>query len=277
MSVYANYDDISKSYDKTRKAVGYEIILGYINAFKQKENKKIRLLDIGCGTGNYEEKLAPFVDSICCVDINKEMLNIAEKKLEKYNNKDIKFINSDILDLNLGNENFDIVICNQSLHHLENSDDTLFNGHKQVISKVSKALSKGGLFIINTISHEQLKYGVWWGDFILPAVNKMQNKFISESKLLDFFNENQMKLIDKVIPFNTIIQEDGYFDISSLLSKEFRRGDSHFSLLSNEELNILEKEIKSLLKDKEKSNIFMKEKEKLRLQTGQFSFYIAQK
>lgn len=276
MSVYANYSDISKSYDKTRKAIGVEVILGYIELLKTKKKGPVTLLDIGCGTGNYEAIIAPYVDKICCIDINQDMLNIAQEKLQPYKNK-IEFINSNILDTTLKEESFDIVICNQSLHHLEKGNDNLFSGHKNVISKISKSLVKGGIFIINTISHKQLRDGVWWGDFILPAINKMEKKFISEHMLLDLLNDNKLTFVDKIIPFNTIIQEDGYYNISSPLSAEFRMGDSHFSLLSEEDLNYMVKEISILLDNTNKTNEFMNTKEILRLKTGQFSFYIARK
>ncbi|MBQ4796720.1 hypothetical protein F9U41_22100, partial [Pectobacterium versatile] len=50
MSKYEDYDAISENYDKTRTAVGIEIVLGYI-ASLNKERQALQILDAGCGTG----------------------------------------------------------------------------------------------------------------------------------------------------------------------------------------------------------------------------------
>ncbi len=80
MSQYENYDKISLTYDKTRKAVGYEIILGFLAAASKPLNDLI-VLDAGCGTGNYACPIKEKVKKIVCADFSAGMLKKADEKL----------------------------------------------------------------------------------------------------------------------------------------------------------------------------------------------------
>lgn len=275
MSKYENYDKISLTYDKTRKAVGYEIILGYLSATSKPINEKI-LLDAGCGTGNYAYALKEKLKKIICADFSQGMLKKANEKLNQLKMGRHEIIQCDMSEtLPFENEFFDAVMCNQSLHHLDQPLEG-FPNHKHFFQEAFRVLKPEGNLIISTITHEQLQHGVWWGELIKPAVDRMMHRFTSVAQLEMLLSETGFEIVQRVVPVDAIIQEEGYFDHNSLRSETFRNGDSHFSLLSSEELQkVLDK-----LDELESQGLIQKyiqEREKLRMQFGQVTFFIIHK
>lgn len=274
MSKYERYDETSKNYDKTRSAVGIEIVLGYILTIQEKlEN--IKVLDAGCGTGNYAVPLKKFIPNVISADFSQGML---AKAKEKYTEKDLKnddLIRCDISELPFKENTFDAIMCNQSLHHIDDVD-TNFKNHRRFFEYALKALKPNGRLIINTITHEQLDDGVWWGELIKPAVDRMKKRFLSDDQLVEILNTFGYATPEKIVPTSTIIQHNGYFDADSLYKKEFRDGDSHFSLLTPDELNGVLNKLTSL-KESGKIHDYIQSRDKLRQKIGQFCYIIARK
>lgn len=87
----------------------------------QKRNilkKGIKVLDIGCGSGNFLRTLSEDIIKIG-VDIDKTSIDIAQQK-----NQDIKFICSDFVDLNYS-EDIDLITMYHVLEHLPNPKEVL--------------------------------------------------------------------------------------------------------------------------------------------------------
>lgn len=110
------------------------------------QNKNIRIISIGSGNGELEIKIASELSSqgienytIECMDINEYMLErTLELAKEKGVEQHIKIIKSDFNKWK-PNGKYDVVIANQSLHHvleLEHLFDSIY-----------KSLSKTGIFI----------------------------------------------------------------------------------------------------------------------------------
>lgn len=111
-----------------------DIVSKYISS------QKCKILDLGCGTGlELEEILKKTPESeIVCIDLSKEML----KKLEiKYRNYNIKTINQNFFDVELGNDEYDYVISVMALHHFFEKEKILL--YKRIFS----SLKATGLFI----------------------------------------------------------------------------------------------------------------------------------
>ena len=90
------------------------LVENIINLYSKEKNLKI--LDIGCGSGNISIALAVNLSSakIITTDISEEALQLAQENAEKHNVSDrIKFINHDILKNDFNNfPMFDIIVSN---------------------------------------------------------------------------------------------------------------------------------------------------------------------
>ncbi|MBA2652732.1 MAG: class I SAM-dependent methyltransferase [Tatlockia sp.] len=174
MSKYENYDKISLTYDETRTAVGVEIILGFLASMPRPLNELL-ILDAGCGTGNYAYKLREKISRVVCADLSLGMLQQYKKK-SLHKNLDEDLVQCDLSELPFAENLFDAIICNQSLHHLDDPEED-FPNQKRFFEHAYRSLKPDGLLIINTITHEQLHDGVWWGKLIKPAVERMTHRF----------------------------------------------------------------------------------------------------
>lgn len=273
MSKYENYDEISKSYDQTRTAVGIEVILGQIAALN-KNPDDINILDAGCGTGNYAYEIAKHYPNIWCADFSVGMLNKCKSKLQSLG-VSLKLIQCDMALLSFQKNTFDVIICNQSLHHLD-EPNTKFKNLRLFIKNSAISLKTDGVILINTITHQQLQEGVWWGDLIKPAVDRMKLRFTTDNELSQILEEQGLEIVNRVVELDTIIQHKGYFDEDSLLNKNFRDGDSHFSLLDKNELEIMIREVTEM---KKSGNLkrYILERDLLRKKIGQFTYFIIRK
>ena len=99
-----------------------------------------KILDVGTGTG----VLIPFLYSrtgncgeIIAIDVSEKMLDIAKGK---YNFENVKYVNGDVLEIDLPEGYFDKIICYSVFPH--------FDDKQLAVSKVSRYLKKGGKFVI---------------------------------------------------------------------------------------------------------------------------------
>jgi ubiquinone/menaquinone biosynthesis C-methylase UbiE len=104
------------------------------------------ILDAGCGTGNYMLKLAPNVRKVTGIDLNDGMLEVAKNKLQAFPNVDFKQGSlNDPLPFESGT--FDLVTCNQVIHHLWKDGD--FSLWPRLASEFHRVLKPGGKVVLN--------------------------------------------------------------------------------------------------------------------------------
>jgi len=88
--------------------------------------KKPEILIAGCGTGQQAMAWSAYKDSkIYAVDLSSESLAYAIRKAKEKNIKNVNFYHLDLLDLELLNKKFDIIISTGCLHHMEKPEDGL--------------------------------------------------------------------------------------------------------------------------------------------------------
>lgn len=107
-------------------------------------------------------------------------------------------------------------------------------------------------------------------------MNIEKTLFPSVEKLTQLLHEAQLDIVHRIVPVDAIIQEKGYFDYNSLRSETFRNGDSHFSLLTHDELQQVLDKINNL-ESQGKIRQYIKTRNQLRLQFGQVTFFIIKK
>jgi len=107
-----------------------------------------RIMDLGCGGGNYAVKVASLLPHVDCtlVDISGNMVEAAKTRVEKIITGKIIAIQGDYREIELEESSYDIITAGTTLHHLREDDEW-----ELVFTKVYKALKLGGTFWINDI------------------------------------------------------------------------------------------------------------------------------
>ena len=122
--------------------IKYTIIYNPENEFdfytmiKKYSNEKSLCLDLGTGGGENLLRYYPEVGYIIAIDNSKEMIETANKNLQLYKDKKVKFVIGDNLNLNFPNELFDLVSARNT-----NSDP----------GKVFNILKNDGVFVIQGV------------------------------------------------------------------------------------------------------------------------------
>lgn len=146
-----------------------------------KEGAKI--LDIGTGTGiliSYLLEKSPA--KLVGVDISENMIEIAR---EKYKDKNVKFVVSDIMGFN--EDKYDYIFIYSAYPH--------FKDKENLFEHLSKLLNENGKVIIahsqsrDEINHIHSKSDVVKEDVLLPVEDNIEiiNKYLSTKKTIDSF------------------------------------------------------------------------------------------
>jgi len=96
------------------------------------------VLEIACGSGNIIKSLGPDV-SYTGLDISEKLLAKALKRIRRSNISDYLFFHADALDLPFNDKIFDLVVCNISLHFIQD--------YSRAIREISRVLKPGGVFV----------------------------------------------------------------------------------------------------------------------------------
>ena len=148
----------------------------YINKYF---NNKIRILDIGTGSGCIAITLNKLLDNsmVTAVDISKEALDVAREN-NKINNTDVNFIKSDVFS-NI-NDKYDVIISNPPyISYDEDIMDVVYNNEPHM----ALYADDNGLYFYDKILNECRKYlndrfiiafeiGYKQGNDILNIINK---------------------------------------------------------------------------------------------------------
>ncbi len=140
--VEKNFSKGASTYDKNAEIQKY-MSAGLLDITKSKKCEKI--LEIGCGTGIFTEKILNDIkfDKLFVLDISEEMLNICKNKF--FNIKNIIYIKEDIEKFETA-EKYDLIVSNavfQWLNHFENT-----------MQKISNMLSNKGIFVFSMFAEK---------------------------------------------------------------------------------------------------------------------------
>ena len=87
--------------------------------------KKINIIDLGCGTGNFTGKLLSFKSEIYGCDVSEKSIKLAKKL-----HPEINFSVQNIEKLSFENNYFDVVIFSGVLHHFNNLNLPLMEAYR---------------------------------------------------------------------------------------------------------------------------------------------------
>ncbi|MFM9956783.1 MAG: ArsR/SmtB family transcription factor [Phycisphaerales bacterium] len=105
--------------------------------------------DIGCGTGNAAELLAPYLREVVAVDQSGPMLDAARMRLKDV--KNVRFADGPIEALPLGDSSVDAAVCVLVLHHVRELADGM--------GELFRVVRTGGrLLVIDMFEHDRETY-----------------------------------------------------------------------------------------------------------------------
>ncbi|MBU0978565.1 class I SAM-dependent methyltransferase [Patescibacteria group bacterium] len=119
----------------------YHLIFDFLD--RHLPNKKLKVLDIGCGVGPISFYLANQNHQITGIDIAQQAIKSANQTKRGLGIRNVKFMIGDISQMKLTNS-YDLIILSEVIEHIV--DDKL------LLHQISKYLNKNGRFIITTPS-----------------------------------------------------------------------------------------------------------------------------
>ena len=119
------------------------------------------LLDVGCGAGNYSLKVLERLPglNVTLVDLSLPMLERARERVSAASNGAIRAIQGDIREVDLGENQFNLIVAAAVLHHLRSDSEW-----RTVFAKFHRALKPGGsLWIYDLLDHTLpgIQRGMW--------------------------------------------------------------------------------------------------------------------
>lgn len=142
-----------------------------------------RLLDLGCGAGNFSLKLARQFDfaRITLVDLSANMLDRAVERLREGGpTAEVQRLQTDVRELHLEPESQDLIVAAAVLHHLRAEAEW-----RAVFAQLFQALRPGGSFWIwDLVEHDipGLQEVMWdrYGDFLAAQKGEEHRRKVFE-------------------------------------------------------------------------------------------------
>ena len=102
--------------------------------------------DLGCGTGQLSELLAPFVSEIVAIDESAAMLHAARKRLHSYPNVTVR--NGDLAELPLEDQSLDVALLFLVLHYAADPE--------AIVREVTRVLKPDGrVLVVDMMPHDR--------------------------------------------------------------------------------------------------------------------------
>ena len=163
------------------------------------ESEKIKILDVGCGTGELSIAISPHFDLVSAIDTNDDMLEIARNTSSA---KNIDFQNCGMLDVDkdFDNSSFNTVLCfGNTIVHLQSLKDI-----ELFFRKVKQLLKPGGIFLFQLINYDNVLDNSLTG---LPTIENDRIKFersynLNENGLMDFTTILTIKKTNEMLVSN---------------------------------------------------------------------------
>lgn len=128
-----------------------------------------RMLDIGCGAGNYTLKLLQSrpLSEITLIDLSQAMLERARQRISAATAAQLNLQQADIREFACGDAQYDIIVAAAVLHHLRSDDEW-----RAVFGKIHRGLKPGGSFWVSDLVHHSnpaVQSMMWerYGDYLV--------------------------------------------------------------------------------------------------------------
>ena len=113
-------------------------------------NPATRLLSIGCGSGEYELRIAPLVASVVGIDLSTVAIEAARRRAAAGNASNVRFVAGPVADAHLAPASVDVAIGFGVFHHLGDS------GRREALALLHEWLTPGGWLYLRDPSARSL-------------------------------------------------------------------------------------------------------------------------
>jgi len=197
--VHHVFEKIYKNYDSMNSIISFKRHIAWRkDVMKQMQVEKgTTALDVCCGTGDWSLALADAVGSkgqVTGLDFSKNMLSIANEKMEALKRDNISFIHGNAMELPFEDQTFDYVTIGFGLRNVPD--------YQAVLEELYRVVKPDGIVVCletsqpTLIGYRQLYY--FYFRFIMPVIGKIFAKSYEEYAWLhesakDFPNKKQLK------------------------------------------------------------------------------------
>ena len=276
MSSYENYSKTSASYDTTRPPQGLEVIREALSTNAVPLKTQV-LLDAGCGTGQYTAALINDVAQITAIDLNEAILSAAKEKLHgETESGRLVFQQASLEALPIDAQSVDAIMVNQVLHHIADDPDTHWPGHQRVFAEFARVLKPGGMIVINSCSHVQLRSGFWFYQLIPNAIERICRRTCDPTVIAELLQAVGFSQTRHAVDPQIVMQDASYFSAQGVFDPNWRSGDSIWALATPDELQAALEEAAQLGEAGELDS-FMRHHDAKRQSVGQLTFSSAQR
>ena len=276
MSSYENYSKTSASYDTTRPPQGLDVIRAVLSTNTVPLEAQM-LLDAGCGTGQYTAALINDVAQITAIDLNEAMLGAAKEKLHgEAGSGRLVFHQASLEALPIDAQSVDAIMVNQVLHHIADDPDTHWPGHQRVFAEFARVLRPGGMIVINSCSHAQLRSGFWFYQLIPNAIERICRRTCDPTVIAELLQAVGFSQTRHAVDPQIVMQDASYFSAQGVFDPNWRSGDSIWALATLDELQAALEEAAQLGEAGELDS-FMRHHDAKRQSVGQLTFSSAQR
>lgn len=161
-----------------------------------------RGLSLGSGGGSYELKLMAegIVDQFLFIDISEEALKTLRENAEELGlTEKIQTSIQDLNFLELPENTYDLVSCQNMLHHIINLEETL--------NAVNQSLTENGIFVTNECIGENKMY---WTDLKMSFIDTIKEALKARKIETKEFIRTNPKVLTNNCPFECIRSEELY-------------------------------------------------------------------
>ena len=155
----SQFDYWSKSYDDSLLqrllfVPAHDYMIGEMGG---PADRGLRLLDIGCGTGNFVRRVLSEHKSaeVWGLDFSRKMIRAGAQRHASEDSR-VRFVQADSETLPLADDSFDVVTCSNSFHHYPNQT--------AAVAEMYRVLRPGGRLLIVDGYRDRL-----WGRFIFDV------------------------------------------------------------------------------------------------------------
>ncbi len=134
------------------------------------------VVDLGCGSGFFTVPLAKKAAKVYAIDVQKEMLEVLEQKIQSHRIMNIEPLLSRADDIPLESETVDLVVSINTLHEFDNRDRT--------IGEMRRILKPNGTALIVDFKKQNTGFG--------PPVDVR----VSEKQAVRLFKKHGFKLLN---------------------------------------------------------------------------------